>query len=176
MRAVNIRLYKPATESDIKGLENWRVDPKIAGGGYFVDLACHMIDLLQFLIGPIISAQGHVSNQAGYYSAEDVVSASFQFEDNIQASGIWCFNTNIDFEQTEILGSDGQIIYSNFMEAPVILRKNGKEEIFNIDHPEHIQQPLIQRIVDELLGKGISPSRGTTAAKTNWVMDQLLSK
>jgi len=176
IRAINIQLYKPATESDIKGQQNWRVNPQVAGGGYFVDLASHMIDLLQFFIGPIISAAGHKSNQAGLYTAEDIVSASLLFEDNIQASGIWCFNTGIDFEQTQILGSDGEITYSNFMETPVVLRRNGKEEIFNIDHPVHIQQPLIQRIVDELLGKGISPSRGTTAAKTNWVMDQLLAK
>lgn len=176
IRAINIRLYKPPAESDLKKGDNWRVNPEIAGGGYFVDLASHMIDLLHFFIGPIKSAKGFRSNQAGLYAAEDIVSTSFLFENDIHGSGIWCFNSNIDFEQTEIIGSDGEIIYSNFMEAPVLLRKDGKEETFFIDHPEHIQQPLIQRVVDELLGKGISPSRGSTAAKTNRVIDQIFAK
>jgi len=176
IRTVNVRLYKPASESDISGAENWRVNPQVGGGGYFFDLACHMIDLLHFYIGPIISTRGFKSNQAKLYSAEDIVSASFLFENDILGTGLWCFNSKIDFEQTEIIGSEGEITYSNFADAPVILKKNGKEEVFNIDHPQHIQQPLIQRIVDELLGKGISPSRGSTAAKTYWVMDQIFAQ
>lgn len=45
-RGVNVRLYQPVSAEDKKGTRNWRVDPTIAGGGYFVDLGCHMIDLL----------------------------------------------------------------------------------------------------------------------------------
>jgi hypothetical protein len=37
-----------------------------------------------------------------------------------------------------------------------------------------VQQPLIQTIVDELNGQGRCPSTGESAARTNWVMDQLL--
>ena len=170
-----MRLYKPVSPSDINGDENWRVNPDVAGGGYFFDLACHMIDLLQFFIGPIISARGFTSNQAKLYPAEDIVSASFLFDNDVHGTGIWCFNADEDFEQTEIIGSKGKISYTNFSEAPVILKINGNEKVFNIDHPKHIQQPLIQRIVDELLGKGISPSRGITASKTNWVIDQIFT-
>jgi predicted dehydrogenase len=135
-----------------------------------------MIDLLNFFIGPVVSARGYKSNQEKLYEAEDIVSAAFLFENETHGTGMWCFNTDIDLDHTEIIGSKGEIIYANFNNDPVRLRKKGKEEIFNIEHPAHIQQPLIQRIVDELLGKGISPSRGTTAARTNWVMDQIFSK
>lgn len=172
IRAVNIKLCKPASLED-KKKENWRVDPKIAGGGYFFDLACHMIDLLQFFLGPIVSAKGYKDNQANLYHAEDIVSASFVFKNEVHGTGLWCFSAGSNIDQTEIIGSDGIISYSNFMEAPIILARDGKEEKFELAHPKHIQQPLIQRIVDELLGKGISPSRGSTAIKTNWVMDQI---
>jgi hypothetical protein len=37
-----------------------------------------------------------------------------------------------------------------------------------------VQQPLIQTVVDELLGLGRCPSTGESAARTNWVMDQML--
>ena len=39
----------------------------------------------------------------------------------------------------------------------------------------HIQQALIQTIVDELLGKGKCPSTGKTAMASQWVIDQILS-
>ncbi len=43
-----------------------------------------------------------------------------------------------------------------------------------INQPEHVQQPLIQSIVNELLGQGISPSHGDSGARTSWVMDQMI--
>jgi hypothetical protein len=40
--------------------------------------------------------------------------------------------------------------------------------------PAHVQQPLIQSVVDELLGRGTCPSTGESGARTSWVMDQLV--
>jgi len=48
-------------------------------------------------------------------------------------------------------------------------------ENFDLHNPLHIQQPLIQTIVNQLLGIGNCPSTGETAIRTNWVLDQLLS-
>ena len=31
----------------------WRVDPEISGGGHFVDLGSHTLDLLDWLLGPV---------------------------------------------------------------------------------------------------------------------------
>jgi len=47
--------------------ENWRVNPEIAGGGYFFDLAAHQLDYLDYVFGPIQSVTGTAGNQAGLY-------------------------------------------------------------------------------------------------------------
>ena len=39
----------------------------------------------------------------------------------------------------------------------------------------HVHQPLIQTIVDELLGGGTCSSTGETGARTSWVMDRCLT-
>lgn len=67
--------------------DNWRVDPEIAGGGLFYDLASHQLDLLDWLLGPIEAASGFAGNQAGQYAAEDIVSAAFRFASGAQGSG-----------------------------------------------------------------------------------------
>lgn len=41
--------WRPATDDGAH--ENWRVDPKKAGGGAFIDLAPHGLDLAQMLVG-----------------------------------------------------------------------------------------------------------------------------
>jgi hypothetical protein len=56
----------------------------------------------------------------------------------------------------------------------LLTTKDG-ESGFAIDYPAHIQQPLIQSVVDELLGLGQCPSTGESAARTSWVMDQILA-
>jgi hypothetical protein len=50
----------------------------------------------------------------------------------------------------------------------------GTKQLFEIENPLHIQQPLIQSIVNELNGGSTCPSTGITAARTSRVMDTLL--
>ncbi|MDX1412963.1 MAG: Gfo/Idh/MocA family oxidoreductase [Candidatus Promineifilaceae bacterium] len=176
IRFVSIMLYQPVMEAH-KNSENlpWRVLPEIAGGGIFVDLAAHQFDFLDFLLGPITQAQGFAANQAGNYAAEDIVSAAFVFESGIQGTGDWCFNAYMERDRTEIVGDKGRLVYSTFDERPVMLETvEGKKE-FNIGYPVHIQQPLIQTVVDDLLGLGNCPSTGESGARASWVMDQILA-
>jgi len=58
---------------------------------------------------------------------------------------------------------------------PILLQNAAGVTEFTIPYPQHIEQPLIQTVVDELNGCGVCPSTGETAARTSWVMDQMLS-
>jgi predicted dehydrogenase len=172
---INICYYAKPGEKD-KDETNWRVNPDIAGCGYFCDLASHMFDLLQFYFGDIISAKGVTSNQGKRYKTEDMVNAIFNFECGIQGAGTWCFNACENLDRTEIVGTKGKIIYPTFTDEPFHLIKDKKIEEYGIKYPQHVHQPLIQTVVNELLGVGISPSTGKTGSKTNWVIDKVLGR
>ena len=45
----------------------WRYDPSVAGGGLFMDLGSHGLDLLDFLVGPIKAVGGFSVNTGGAY-------------------------------------------------------------------------------------------------------------
>jgi predicted dehydrogenase len=176
---VNVNLYLPVHDSDLdpKNL-SWRVKPEIAGAGYFYDMACHQLDLLDFYFGPITEVSGVFGNRAGLYKAEDVVTASFKFQNGLPASGAWCFSTNATAkkDKIEIIGSEGKINFSTFAFSPIILENlEGKKE-FNPENPENIEFFMIQDVVAELRGAGKSPSNGESAARTNHVMDIILDK
>ena len=49
-------------------------------------------------------------------------------------------------------------------------------EQYSFTPPEHIEQPLIQTIVDELRGHGHCPSTGISGARTSLVMDRILKE
>lgn len=173
VRFANVVYYRQPSEEDLKGAENWRVDPQVAGGGYFYDLASHSINILQFFFGEVKSAKGYSSNHNQLYKAEDIVSGLFITEKDIHVSSIWSFNAYENLDETVIVGDTGKIAFSTFADNPIILEnKYGKQEFF-IENPQHIQQPLIQTIVDELHGIGQCPSKGDTAARTNWIMENI---
>jgi predicted dehydrogenase len=175
IRLVNISLYWPPRPDEL-GRDDlpWRVVPEIAGGGRFVDLAAHTLDFLDYVLGPVRQVQGFAANQAGYYPAEDIVTGSFVFESGAQGVGTWCFTASAEKDVTEIVGSKGNISFGSFNEAPVVLTTAAGVTEFTIDHPPHVQQPLIQTVVDALTGAGRCPSTGASAARTSWVMDQML--
>ncbi len=177
IRLVNLRLYHALKSEDYKQ-ENlpWRLKPQISGGGYFFDLSCHQLDLLDYLLGPITTAQGHTANQARLYPVEDIVTSQFKFENGALGTGIWCFSV-ANFNTTdsiEIIGAKGKVVFATFENNPVQLITQKGQETFTFENPAHIQQPLIQTVVNELLGKGKCPSNGISAARTNKVLDQIL--
>jgi predicted dehydrogenase len=176
IRCVNVMLHKPVESDELDpGSLPWRVRPEISGGGHFVDLASHMLDFLDFALGPIESVKGHASNQAGLYPAEDMVTGSFVFKSGVSGTGLWCATTHDRLDRTEIIGSEGKITYATFGDDPVELTTATGTRHLPLENPIHIQQPLIQTIVNAINGQGACPSTGDTAARTTWVMDQLLS-
>lgn len=165
-----VHMAKPLAQT---GEGVWRVNPAISGGGLFLDLGSHTLDLLDYLLGPVRDVSGHASNLGSPYVAEDTVSGEYVFESGVHGTGIWCFNSYADEEYNEIVGSKGSIRFSTFEEKPIVLRTAEQEERLSLAHPPHVQQPLIQTIVDELLGRGKALSTGESALRTSRVAEIL---
>jgi len=173
VRTVTVELYRRPPVGGYDELP-WRLMPAIAGGGLFVDLASHTLDYLDYALGPVETVGGFADNQAGMYEAEDIVSGAFRFASGAQGVGTWCFAACESRDTLEIVGSAGIVRFSTFEDGSIILTNEEGTAELQIDNPPHVQQPLIQTVVDALLGRGTCPSTGESAARTNWVMDELL--
>ncbi|MFN3381928.1 MAG: Gfo/Idh/MocA family protein [Runella zeae] len=177
IRLVTVQIHYQAYAEEVgeNAQPRWRVNPQISGGGHFHDLASHQFDFLEYLLGPIKSAQGISRNQAGLYEADDIVVANFEFESGILGTGSWCYTLNREqrLDEGQIIGSKGKIIFSFFEKFHIkVLTAEGEEEYY-LPYPEHVQQPLIETIVQELRGEGTCPSTGQTGARANAIMDQI---
>lgn len=175
-RLVNVVLHEPhhPRYHDPKNLP-WRVQPALAGGGIFMDLACHTLDILDWLFGPIVAAEGQASNQLGAYPAEDNVAMSFAFGNGMLGTGAWNFGSYKHEDRVEVIGDAGRIVFATFGDGPIRVEQAQGTQEYTVANPAHIQQPLIETIVAELLGqKGACPSTAETASRTAWVMDQVL--
>ena len=147
---VQIRFAQPPRALDYNSTNlPWRVQPDIAGGGYFYDLAPHQLDFLQEMFGCILEAEGYTSNRGGLYQAEDTISACFKFASGLPGSGSWCFvaHESAKEDRIEIIGDKGMICFSVFTYDPIALHtERGREEILP-QNPPYVQLPLIQAVV-----------------------------
>jgi predicted dehydrogenase len=179
--SLQVNLIQPPKPDDLKkssAHNNWRTKPEISGGGYFHDLASHQLDLVEFLLGEIEDVEGHSINKMGWYDAPDILSASFKFKNDILGTGFWNFASHPDEKKDEVIitGRKGSIRFSCFDgNAPVILHTDNGTKKFDLPYPQHVQQPLIQTIVNSLRGVGECPSTGYSGARANLLMDEITS-
>jgi len=175
-RSVHVSLHQPlhARYAD-PGAAHWHVQPAISGGGLFMDLGCHTLNLLDWLFGPIVTSKGLATNQLGAYVAEDSVAMSYAFAGGLVGTGLWQFGSFRYEDRIEITGERGRLSFATFGDGPIVRESADGSESFHEHNPLHIQQPLIETIVAELLGEtGACPSTPEAALRTAWVMDQVL--
>lgn len=174
--SVTAQYASPPDPSLGSGPLPWRYRPEIAGGGLFVDMGSHVLDLLDHLLGPIDEVRGFAVNRLGAYPAEDAVAFALRFRSGVIGTARFAFTAREHADRVEIAGSRGVLRYATFAEAPFEIDTARGAVHTRIAHPEHVQQPLIQSIVDELRGLGSCPSTGTSAARTGWVIDRVLAE
>lgn len=181
VRQVRWSFSRPPRPTDLAGAPDWRTDPATAGGGYFVDLASHGLDLLMHLLGDIDGESGAVERQLGLYPAEDAVVAHWRHAPQPDGSrplgcGYWNFAADRRRDAVEIVGSQGAIHFSVFDDVPLALECEGVRTECVIAHPPHIQLPHVENIARHLRGGASHPSTGDRAARATEVMARILGQ
>lgn len=153
----------------------WRLNATESGGGIFLDLASHVFDALDLITGPFHDVLANAANVASDYDVEDTVSVSWRSPTGALGSSIWNFAADQHEDVIQLLGTEGTITWASFGSGVVTLRRGNESHPFEAPYPAHVHQPLVQMIVDELNGVGTCPSTGSSALRTQVVMDQCLS-
>jgi predicted dehydrogenase len=175
VRVITVRqLKRTASAEDLAAHAlSWRADAS-RGGGLFFEGVGHTLDILDFLLGPIVEVNALADNQAGVQATEDVVVANFRFSSGVYGSANWCFAADEEDEYVEVTGSRGAVRFSVTRALPIRVTVAGRTREVLIEDPPHVQQPLIQSIVDELNGGERCPSDGMSALRTARVLDALV--
>lgn len=180
VRLANLIFYKPSlttAELAVPGYA-WRVDPALSGGGLFHDLAPHQLDLMYYFFGKPKKIKGISVNQEGRYSADDIVAGSILFDSNIVFNGTWCFNAaeGSGIDRCEIIGSTGKIVFSVFNNTLIeVINKEGTSS-FPFEMLQHVQQPMIEKVVQYFLGNASNPCTAGDGATVMSMIDAFVSK
>ncbi|PQV63609.1 putative dehydrogenase [Abditibacterium utsteinense] len=171
LTSVNYRLFIPRTDDP----NQWRLSAQMAGAGLFYDLASHLLDVFDYLFGPLQNVAGIAKNLATpEIEVEDNVAMSF-LAAGVPAAASWNFASWSRADRIEIFGTQGKISLSCFGSDDVRLESSSGLKTFNGKLPPHVHQGLVQTVVDELNGQGRALSTGESALRTMRVMDTVLS-
>lgn len=166
----------PAVEELSRDTLPWRVRPEISGGGKFLDMGIHMLDMFDYWFGAIDEVEGVAGNLGGLYDAEDTVTAAWRHSGGVQGSGSWCYVCGHNEDCIEIVGSRGSISLEFFSDKPLLLTTDQGAVEVDLPNPPHVQQPFIQSIVDDLNGKAPCPGSIESAMRSTRVADEILSR
>lgn len=178
IRTVQIRMWKSIKPDLIADSEtNWRVDPELSGGGYFHDLAPHQLDLMLYYFGEPERYHGFSLNQSGAYAADDHVCGEILFKNKVVVNGSWSFNVaDIQaIDLCEMIGTKGKISFPFFGNF-VSWENEVDKQTVNFTHPEHIQQPMIEKIVAYFRGEGPNPCPIEEAVTLMKILDAFTKK
>lgn len=172
IRLIRLALYKTLFTKEQLAKDNlaWKVDPEIAGGGIFHDLAPHQLDILYHLFGPAKQITGMALNQSVGYKADDMVTGNILFDNGITFTGAWCFNACEQSDRCEIIGSKGKLNFTFFGGGGIELFADNTTTVFDFDRLQHVQQPMIERTVQYFLGKAANPCPSIDGAEVmRWI-------
>lgn len=104
-------VHVPWWRSDEYYRNNWRGTWKLDGGGALMNQSVHMIDLLQYLMGPIDSLSGFIATRGHDIEVEDTATAIVKFR-NKALGGIYGSTASFpgQFRRIEITGTHGTVI------------------------------------------------------------------
>ena len=139
--AVDYSMLRPPFRSQAPdGRLPWRFNPRHSGGGLIMDVGCHTIDIIDFIVGDLYDPTGVATNIAQAYEVEDTVSLSCKFENSSGKAGVvsmrWSFAASkASHDDTiTIYGTEGKIRLSTFgkndiMRLELVRMEDAKEGI-----------------------------------------------
>lgn len=105
-----------------------------------------------------------------------MVAADILFESGVVFNGEWDFNAPVNKDHCEITGSTGKLSFGFFSGNSIEFVADNKTTRFDFEPLQHVQQPMIEKVVQYFLGHVANPCSGSEGAEIMRWMDEMTKK
>ena len=127
----------------------WRFIKKISGGGNFIDMGAHAIDMITYLMGDIKKIQIMKKNYLKFYNVEDTLITNIELKNKIIGQAAWSSVTDKTEDFFEIFGSKGTLSFSLNFDDRVIIKLKNKKIVKRIP----FNKPFHKNLINETINK-----------------------
>jgi len=173
LTSIEVTFTQPMQADDPAALP-WRLRAEESGGGLFVDLAPHALDVIDAVAGPITHASGTAVRGAATYRVEQAVSLAFEAGDAV-GSGRWNFGSAVREDRLAFTGTLGRVSTPVFDAGPVVLETPRGTFRLPFQTPAPVQLPLVAQVTQALRGRGTCDATGAAGLRSMEVIDAALS-
>ena len=150
----------------------WLLDPAKAGGGPLYNIACHRIDLMNYLFGRPVRATGYRSTLVHRIAVEDNATVLTEHDSGVRGMVDVRWHSRVARDEFRIRGTDGEMDLTP-LNSPALVYPGGTEEV---PAPANLHYPCVEDFVHAILEGRPPRSSGATALETEWVMAQVQAK
>ena len=155
---------------------DWRVQPEISGGGLFVDVVSHRLDVMVSLLGDPVDVHGVRNTFNPDVGVEDAVSVAIRFADGALAAVSADFVSGRSADGFRVVGIRG-VIETDHLDGHVFtLKADGESERFEFDPFPAPHLGLIRHIERVLAGEAENASSGRAGMQTDRIIDNALHR
>lgn len=156
----------------------WLYNPVLSGGGKFYDIAPHTVDIFQFLFGQITQVSGEAVHRSLGCPLADLVTMEATTQHNVRGYLKFDCAAEEKSDRMVVTGTQGSMEFSVHGKMDVILRdlQENPVQTMEIRDPVTVEQPMIQSVVEDLLGLGKCQSLAADVVSAYQVIDQVLDK
>jgi 1,5-anhydro-D-fructose reductase (1,5-anhydro-D-mannitol-forming) len=147
---------------------SWLLDPAQAGSGPLYDIACHRIDILNFLFGEPARVAGQLSNAVHALAVEDSATVMIEYKNKLRAIVDVRWHSQIERDEFRIIGTEGELDLTP-LNGPGLEYPGAQE---NLPTHANVHYPCVKNFVDAVLDGAPLLSSGGTALWTDWVTAQ----
>ena len=176
VKSVDFYIKRSFSPKDLT--HGWLYDPAMSGGGKFYDIAPHGVDMINFLFGDIVKVEGNAENLGTGCPLENVVNMSFETEKGILVTGSFHSVSNEKCDRTYVAGTKGSMEFSVHGKTDILVKdlQGNLLARYQLPEPEVVEEPMVQSVVEDLLGIGICESKARKVLVTYEVIDRILDE
>lgn len=164
LAAVQYRLSHPRLRWSDPERPEWRVRPQVCDGGFFTDFGCHVVDLIDYLAGPLLDVNGQVAPTAPGGLPGASIAMSFRTGSGALGAASWCFVTGVRDDCLDVIGTRGRLRVRMYWDHLVELDGDFGSQRIPAPDPEHVYEPFVAHVVAALAGRGGGAAIGTADA------------
>lgn len=151
----------------------WRVIPEAGGGGALMDIGSHRINLLLAMFGEISDVRSFCDTLVAEYASENVSSTLMRFVTGSHASMTCLFNTPIDPDRFEIIGTEGHLLASPLNGNELEIETRAGRRVERLPPHANLHYPLIADFAAAVLEKRHPLVTGEEGRATAEVIDRI---